>query len=191
MALAALILGIFSIALGLLPLLPLGGPALLTLAAVGLPLGIVAFGLGLVSRSGALRAQVDRQPQSRDGSRDRQGHPGPAAVDRQGHPGPAVVDRQGRPGPAAVDLSLCTAALSAAVVGTLLCAAWIGAVAYMQHRVHQAAERCRRDPARCLRGSDDASDEGKPPAGRPDAPAAGRPAAPPARERDAGAGRTL
>lgn len=169
MALVALILGIFSIALGLLPLLPLGGPALLTLAAVGLPLGIVAFGLGLVSRSGALRTQGDRQPQSQGGS----------------------SDSQGRPGPAVVDLSLCTAALSAAVVGTLLCAAWIGAIAYMQHRVHQAAERCRRDPARCLRGSDDASDEGKPPAGRPDAPAAGRPAAPPARERDAGAGRTL
>lgn len=180
MALVALILGIFSIALGLLPLLPLGGPALLTLAAVGLPLGIVAFGLGLVSRSGALRTQGDRQPQRQGGSRDRQPPSQGGSSDRQDLPGPAVVD-----------LSLCTAALSAAVVGTLLCAAWIGAIAYMQHRVHQAAERCRRDPARCLRGSDDASDEGKPPAGRPDAPPAGRPAAPPARERDAGAGRTL
>lgn len=54
MGIASLVLGILSIAFGVLPLLPLGGPATLVLAALGLPLGVVGLCLGLLSRSEAL-----------------------------------------------------------------------------------------------------------------------------------------
>lgn len=126
MGIASLIIGIFSIVLGVVPLLPLGGPALLTLTAVGLPLGILGLGLGLASRSGALRRKRD--------------------------------------------LSVSTAGLSASVAGTLICAAWIGGIYYMQRRIHQAAESCRRDPARCLRSLGDGPEERPRPAPPPTAP---------------------
>ncbi|MCS6911754.1 MAG: hypothetical protein RMK29_00720 [Myxococcales bacterium] len=106
MGIASLILGILSIVFGVLPLLPLGGPATLVLAALGLPFGAVGVCLGLLSRSEAM-----------------------------------LLRRS---------IGLHTAALSSAVVGTLVCAAWVGGLVYAQHKVRQAAQQCLRSPQDCV-----------------------------------------
>lgn len=48
-------------------------------------------------------------------------------------------------------IGLHTAALSTAVVGTLICAAWVGGLVYAQRKVQQAAQRCLRSPQECAR----------------------------------------
>lgn len=105
MGVASLVLGIISIVFGVLPLLPLGGPATLVLAALGLPLGVVGLCLGLMSRSEAL-----------------------------------LVKRA---------IGLYTAGLSTAVIGTLLCTAWVGGLIYAQRKIHYAAQACVKDPRAC------------------------------------------
>lgn len=111
MGFASLLLGCLSIVLGIVPLLPVGGPVSLLLAALGLPLGVLGICLALFSRSDAFHGDPHVDP----------------------------------------EVGAYTAGLCAAVIGTLLCLAWIGGLFYAQRKIYHAAEQCRKDPQSCGR----------------------------------------
>jgi hypothetical protein len=46
-------------------------------------------------------------------------------------------------------VGLHTAALSTAVVGTLICLIWVGSLFYAQRKVHQMVTLCQKDPLKC------------------------------------------